>query len=85
MILKNSEEDKVDICLSIVYSSSSNDENLRSYNYNLNIKFGTKKLIKPIKIGFMSPNESHLPGLNRRPPPYHGGALPTELRRQSIN
>lgn len=26
--------------------------------------------------------KSHLPGLNRRPPPYHGGALPTELRRR---
>ena len=25
---------------------------------------------------------SYLPGLNRRPPPYQGDALPTELKQQ---
>ena len=28
--------------------------------------------------------KSHLPDLNRRPLPYHGSALPTELRWQQL-
>ena len=28
--------------------------------------------------------QSHLTGLNRRPHPYHGCALPTELKRRVI-
>ena len=35
------------------------------------------------KLKAKSVDRSPLPDSNRRPPPYHGGALPTELRGRS--
>src|SRR5205823_10181105 len=34
---------------------------------------------------FAGPLKSPLPDSNRRPPPYHGGALPTELRGRGVH
>lgn len=44
----------------------------------------TKKLLDSVDLStFLTVLRSHLTGLNRRPQPYHGCALPTELKRHS--
>src|SRR5580765_964448 len=43
------------------------------------------KLLQQEKPRFARLLQSPLPDSNRRPPPYHGGALPTELRGRKAN
>ena len=51
----------------------------RNYRYTLGIRCTKKDNVRQT-LSY----QSHLTGLNRRPHPYHGCALPTELKRRVI-
>ena len=48
----------------------------------LEISKNKKDWYSPVSLNFIF-YISYLPGLNRRPPPYQGDALPTELKQQA--